>query len=115
MKGKKLVIIIISIIAIIITVIAVLYFQNKKSEETAKSVLTDFVELIKEKNYDEMYNKVSNINMSKEDFISRNKNIYEGIECENIKIEITNIEKQENNYQIEYNETMFTRCRRSSI
>ena len=55
-----------------------------------------------------MYEKVASINMTKEDFINRNKNIYEGIDSDNIKIEVQKIEKQDNKYQISYHEKMFT-------
>ena len=108
MKNKKLIIIILIILLIIISTITIIFFQNKQNEEQAKKLLTDFVNLIQEKNYDAMYEKVSNIDMSKEEFITRNKNIYEGIECNNIKIEITDLEKYEDGYKILYNETMFT-------
>ncbi len=108
MKNKKLIIIILIILLAIISTITIIFFQNKQNEEQAKKLLTDFVNLIQEKNYEAMYEKVSITDMSKEEFIARNKNIYEGIECNNIKIEITDVEKQENGYKILYNETMFT-------
>ena len=108
MKNKKIIIIILIILLAIISTITIIFFPNKQNEEQAKKLLTDFVNLIQEKNYEAMYEKVSITDMSKEEFIARNKNIYEGIECNNIKIEITDVEKQENGYKILYNETMFT-------
>ena len=109
MKSKKIIIPIIAIILIISIVVIFINIQNKQKEEKIKSVLTDFIGLINEKKYEEMYEKVEISNeMNKEDFIARNKNIYEGIESQNIKVEITNLEKVENNYKIDYHETMYT-------
>ena len=46
--------------------------------------------------------------MSKEDYIARNQNIYEGIDSSNIKISISDIAKNENEYQISYRQQMYT-------
>ena len=107
MKNKKILAGVIAVILIIAIIVGVILFQNKQNEENAKSTLTDFVELINNKNYEAMYEKVIT-NMSKEDFITRNKNIYEGIDSENVKVEINELDKQENGYLITYNETMYT-------
>lgn len=64
--------------------------------------------LINEKDYEKMYEKTISMNMSKEDFIARNKNIYEGIDCADIKIGIQNIEKQDGKYEIQYTQQMYT-------
>ena len=48
------------------------------------------------------------MNMSKEDFVTRNQNIYEGIDASNIQVEINNIEKVDNGYDISYHEKMYT-------
>ena len=55
-----------------------------------------------------MYNRIETINMSKEDFITRNKNIYEGIDSSNIKVEISEIEQKSNEYHLIYLEKMYT-------
>ena len=59
-----------------------------------------------------MYNMISQESknlISKEDFISRNKNIYEGLDASNINIEIMNIEKEKGNIKnISYNFNMNT-------
>lgn len=109
MKNKKVIIavIIISIILIIGIVAAVIVLGNKEQEE-AKKLLTEYASLINDKNYEEMYSKVASMNTSKEDFISRNKNIYEGIDCENLEITINSIEKANKGYNISYHEKMVT-------
>lgn len=109
MKNKKVLIavIIIAIILVIGIVATVIVLGNKEQEE-AKQLLTDYASLINDKNYDEMYSKVASMNTSKEDFISRNKNIYEGIDCENLEITINSIEKADNGYNISYHEKMVT-------
>ena len=109
MKNKKIIFGIIAIIVIILITTIIIWIQNKKTEEKVKATLTDFIELINKKDYETMYDKVANINMSKEDFIARNKNIYEGIESQNIKIENITLEKKEDIYQVNYHETMYTR------
>ena len=110
MKNKKLIIGIISVIVIIVLIAIIIFIGNKQNEKKAKETLTDFISLINEKNYASMYEKIVNSNMSQEDFITRNKNIYEGIESQDIKVEISKIEKQDNNYKIDYTETMFTKA-----
>ena len=108
MKNKKVLIavIIVAIILIIGIVTTVIVLGNKEQEE-AKQLLTDYASLINDKNYEEMYSKVASMNTSKEDFISRNQNIYEGIDCENLEITINSIEKADNGYniEIEFNNT----------
>ena len=108
MKNKKIVIKIIILLLIIIAVIATVIILNKQKEENAKTALCDFVNLINEKNYEEMYNKVNLSSMNKEDFINRNKNIYGGIDSSNIQVDITDVKKENNEYKIYYHEKMFT-------
>lgn len=108
MKNKKVMIGIIAVILVIVVTIAVVIILNKQKEEKIKQTLTSFVEAINERNYDAMYEKVASMNMNKEDFINRNKNIYEGIDSSNIKMEINKIEKQDSEYQIYYHEKMYT-------
>lgn len=54
--------------------------------------------MLKNGKYEEMHTlltKESQEKTNKEDFISRNQNIYEGIDCQNLNIEITNIEEKD--------------------
>lgn len=95
------------IIAIII-VIAILIMYVNKTE--ASLCLKNYFECLNNKDYEGMYNYI-NTDLSKEDFINRVKNIYEGIEAENIKATvITNFNKEdsENVVNITYNNSMDT-------
>ena len=47
-----------------------------------------------------MYNLVDAGDVSKDDFISRNQNIYEGIGCSDIKVEIKSEEKDSVSYSV---------------
>ena len=111
MKNKKTIIItlIIAIIIICAIVGAVMYVNSKK--EKPEETLRKYISLINEQKYEEMYNmlsKESQEQISQEDFIKRNKNIYEGIDAYNIKIETSETIKEKGVYKITYCEEMST-------
>ena len=109
MKNKKLLIGIIFVLIIaVIGIVAAVFVSKNSNEEKAKNTVIDFFALIEEQNYEGMYQKTIDMNMSKEDFITRNKNIYEGIDAANIKIDITSVNIEDGNYQIGYHEKMDT-------
>ena len=103
---KKLFIIVPIIVVIIILTIAIINIANqwqKKSQE----VLKKYFALIEERKYEEMYDLVNiSSDYSKEDFIKRNKNIYEGIDTNSISIEILSTEKDKDNITIIYKTKM---------
>ncbi len=72
-------------------------------------ILKEYFSLLENKKYEEMYNLIET-NLSKEDFVNRIKNIYEGIEAENISIQIATNSKNElgNENKITYNNSMKT-------
>ena len=111
MKNKKGIIITIAIIVIIfLAIIGVIIYLNTPKED-AQQVLINYVSLINEKKYEELYSNLSldsKNNISEEDFITRNKNIYEGIDAVNIEIQIQNEIKQGKTSEITYNENMST-------
>lgn len=109
MKNKRIKILGILVVLVIIFLIILFVFnqENKKAQE----IFTTFISLINEQKYEEMYNIISEVNkesVSKEDFIKRNKNIYEGIDATNISVEITDIKKEKGNIKLTYNESMST-------
>ena len=55
-----------------------------------------------------MQSSSSKNNISEEDFINRNKKIYEGIDSHNIEIYINNVQKNKNEVKITYNEKVYT-------
>ncbi len=110
MEKKKIIIIVCLIIIIAILIGVYVYISNMPQNEP-QNVLESYISQINEKNYEGLYDLISSTskeNISKEDFINRNKNIYEGIDSANIKIEINNIEKEQNETKISYKETMNT-------
>ena len=108
MKNKKIVIGIIAIIVIVAIIVATVILVQKNDQKQAEQALNDHINLINEKDYEGMYQKVASMNMSKEDYITRNQNIYEGIDSSNIKISISDTAKNDNGYQISYRQQMYT-------
>ena len=111
MKNKKALIITLLIILIIaIAIVGVIIYSNMP-KENAQQVLAKYFSLINEKKYEELYSNLSvesKNNISEDEFVTRNKNIYEGIDAVNIKVQIQNEEKQGKSSKITYNETMST-------
>ena len=62
------------------------YLYNNRTESAI--VLKQYFKCLKNKQYEEMYDLVET-DLSKEDFVNRVKNIYEGIKAENISINVT--------------------------
>lgn len=108
MKNKKIIIGIITIVLIIVIAIISFIIIKNNEQKQVSNLLIEYFNLINDQNYDAMYEKVASMNLSKDDFLARNKNIYEGIDAKNIKIEIEQIEKNSNNYQVSYDEHMYT-------
>ena len=112
-KGSSKKTVVVTIIILLILAIAIIcgvvYMNTPK--EKSEDVLAKYFSLLNEKNYTELYSLISSESknkISEEDFITRNQNIYEGIDAVNIKIEITNKEKENNTEKISYNEEMST-------
>jgi len=88
-----------------------LFMYNKSHKPEYK--LTEYVNLINAKDYEKMYeltDSETKQKLSKEDFIARNKNIYEGIQASDIKVEVKNVENKSNEATIDYETTMNTLC-----
>lgn len=106
-KKMKIVISIVIFVIIIAIIVAITINYVKQEEGKQKETLQTFISLINNKEYENMYNNVSQNtkqNISQEDFIKRNKNIYEGIDAKNIEIEIKNLKDS----QLTYNEDLYT-------
>lgn len=111
MKNKK--IIIIGIIAVLIIIIAIIAAIILFSDEKVKpeEIFNTYMSYINEQKYEEMYEMLSSSSkdkVSKDDFITKNKNIYEGIDALDIKIDVTEIEKENNDTKLIYNQEMYT-------
>lgn len=110
--NKKIVIgIVVTIIVIVFAVAGgVIAYRITRDTSKPEDVLIKYVGYVNEQNYEEMYKLLTNDSkeqISKEDFITRNKNIYEGIDMTDMKIEITNVtEENSKTYVISYNQSM---------
>ncbi|MFR3919947.1 MAG: penicillin-binding transpeptidase domain-containing protein [Clostridia bacterium] len=113
MKSKKFIIIVISIILILAISVGIgitIYFNNKPKNKP-ENVLQTFASYINDKKYEDMYSLLSSksrANISEEDFIKRNKNIYEGIETENFSVDIQSIETENKLAKVTYKNSMDT-------
>lgn len=112
MKNKKVLIGIIIIIIILIVAISVttIIFLGS-NEEKAQKAFETYISLRNDQKYEKMYDMISESSKSKiseENFIKRNRNIYDGIDAVNINAQITQIEKQDGIIKITYNEQMST-------
>lgn len=103
------------LIGIMIVIIPVLlclgafFLYNIKNKPENK--WNDYINLLKEAKYEEMYEMIDDESKSKislENFVSRNKNIYEGIEAKNIKMTIQKVEKESLGAKITYKTEMDT-------
>ena len=113
MKNKKIIIIVISIILILAISVGIgitIYFNNKPKNKP-EDVLQTFASYINDKKYEDMYSLLSSkskANISEEEFIKRNKNIYEGIEAENFSVDIQSIENENKLAKVTYKNSMDT-------
>lgn len=110
-KNKKIMLgvsLIASIVLIVIAIVAIVTSNNmQKPEEQWKQ----YIEKIEIGQYEEMYETLTNNSkeqITKEEFVKRNKNIYEGIQASNINIEITSVEKDKDKASIAYHLSMDT-------
>lgn len=113
---RKKTIIIIAIIAVVIVAVAVgigvVFYQNNKDKNTPEEVLQQYMSYIEDENYEAMYELLTQETknkVTKEDFITRNKNIYEGIEACNIAIDGMTVEEvDKENKKLHYKMKMDT-------
>ena len=110
-KNKK-VVIIIAVLVILLVIGAVGFFMWYNSTKVnPEDTLVAYIDALKAKDYETMYSKISEESKNtttKEDFIARNKNIYEGIEASNLSISIVQVTEEGNKAQIVYSTTMQT-------
>lgn len=101
---KKIIIISVIVCLSILAVGGFLIYSSKTTKP--ENILNEYISKINEAKYNEMYEMISDRSkgqITEEDFVKRNKNIYEGIEMSNLKIDIKNIEKESSKkYAITY-------------
>ena len=110
--NKKTVIGIIIAIVTIGVIVGGIVFTLNKTKAKPEDIWRQYISYLNERKYEEMYEMLteeSKAQISQEDFTTRNKNIYEGIDMTDMKIEITNIEKEDSKIsKISYNSSMNT-------
>ena len=110
MKNKKMVIgIIIAVILIVAIVIGIVVMNMPK--EKPEEVLNAYFSSINDKKYEEMYNYLSSSSkesINQENFVTRNENIYEGIDSSNIKINVKEVTRENKKKKVSYTEEMVT-------
>lgn len=103
MDRKKRNIIIVSVISVIVlAVIGICLFMLSKTEKPEEAFIRYIGEL-NNQNYEAMYENItqqSKDKITKEDFIKRNKSIYEGMDANAIKTEITEVTKEQEGNQL---------------
>lgn len=88
---------------------------EKLAWKTPKALLVQYMEDISRQEYEEMYEMLdieASGNISREDFVKRNSAIYEGIEAENIEVEILEYHKKQKTvcYQMTFDTIAGTIC-----
>ena len=101
------------LIFIIIIILIILYFSKnmQKPTKSPEEVLQRYTSYILEKDYEKMYEMLSENaknSVEKETYISRNKNIYEGIEVCDFKLNIVKVNKQPQKAEVIYQATLQT-------
>ena len=106
MKNKRIVIIIAVIAVIVLSVISIILFLGKE-KSTPEEVLKQYMSYILEKDYNAMY-ELTTKNTIQEEYVNRNKNIYEGIEVSKIDTNIVKTSEKGKEAEIVYTTTMST-------
>lgn len=100
----------VSVLCVIGIVAGAVVFVAKNADKP-KEVLKEYVSLLNDKDYSAMYGMLSSESkesISEEDFLLRNKNIYEGIEANDINVEIGELSKKSGVSTLTYDTTMTT-------
>lgn len=101
--GKKMKMVV-GIVALVV-IIAALSLAAFNSVNTPERALGRYFKAVGERDYDKMYLLISDDSkkaISRDDFIARNKNIYEGIEARDLKLEVMSVEKIDSKQQQAY-------------
>ena len=105
MKIKKIVIAILIFVFVALAIVGILIYFGKKQDQAFKN----HIALINEHNYEALYETITEeakSKITKEDFVKRNRNIYEGIDAVKIETEITGKSRKDGKIEITYNETV---------
>jgi penicillin-binding protein len=112
-KKKNIYVIIGAAIVVVPFIVCVTAFFIYNNMHKPTDILTEYVNYLNDKDYDKMYELTdaeTKQKISKDDFVSRNKNIYEGIQASNIKVDVKSVQKNISGATINYVMNMDTLC-----
>lgn len=107
MRRKVLILFLVFFIIAVLAIVIVIFNANRTEPSLC---LKEYFEKLSNKDYEAMYDYVET-DLAKEDFITRVKNIYEGIEASDISVTVLNNTNDENDSSIinvTYNNSMST-------
>ncbi len=110
-KKRNMIVILIIVVLFIVGIVVYSKYSKKIDEKNQKDTILTFFSYINEKKYEDMYemlSKTAKESFSKEDFITRNKNIYEGIDATDLNIDIDEVIDTEKGKEVSYHEKFFT-------
>lgn len=111
MNNQKKTILISGIIAIMIIIGVAGFFIYKAMQPSPEKTWSSYVNLLKAKKYDNMYTfltKNAQQTITKDDFVKRNKNIYEGMDARNISVTNTDTTSTDKGKDVSYKMSMNT-------
>lgn len=108
-QQKKRIICITSIVLVVMVGVGGVFLYKKLTAQTREQAIQEYMGYIEKKEYEKMYELLdegSKETISEEDFVTRNKNIYEGIEASDIQLDIP--EEQDKDQPLSYRVSMNT-------
>ena len=108
-QQKKRVLCLVSVVLVAVVGAGGVLLYKKMTEKTREDIIKEYMGYIEKKEYQKMYallDEASKDKVKQEDFITRNQNIYEGIEAEKIQLDIP--EEQDKDQPLSYRVTMDT-------
>lgn len=106
---KKVIIIGLSVIIVLGAIIGIYFWQINNDDKKIARTFDKYMNLLVKQKYEDMYEMISEQakeNFSEDKFVTRNKNIYSGIDAINIVTELKNVEKLDNEVKITYHQKM---------
>lgn len=111
MKNQKRTWLVAGIVAVVVLFSVAGFFVYQNMQPSADKAWGSYVTLLKEKKYEDMYrllDKDAQKTIQKEDFIKRNKNIYEGMDATDIKTSTTDTKTVDKGKEVSYKMSMKT-------
>lgn len=108
-QQKKRMLCLVSVVLVAAVGAGGVLLYKKMTEKTREDIIKEYMGYIEKKEYQKMYallDEASKDKVKQEDFITRNQNIYEGIEAEKIQLDIP--EEQDKDQPLSYRVTMDT-------